>query len=66
MWFFFTGDGAGHLQSLIVAAVLLIVGFQIGLIGLVADQLNINRRLLEDVLYRLRRAKLGQEYEGEG
>ena len=32
-----TGTGWGHLQSLILAAVLLIVGFQVALIGLVAD-----------------------------
>ena len=42
-------------QSLILAAVLLIVGFQTFLIGLVADLISFNRKILEDVLYRLRK-----------
>ena len=36
-------------------AVLLIVGFQVGLIGIVADLISSNRTLLEEVLFRLRR-----------
>jgi glycosyltransferase involved in cell wall biosynthesis len=54
LFFFITGTGLGHLQSLILAAVLLIVGFQILLIGLLADVISANRKLLEDVLYRIR------------
>jgi glycosyltransferase involved in cell wall biosynthesis len=49
----------GKLQSLILAAVLLIVGFQIVLIGLVADVISANRKLLEDLLYRVRSMELG-------
>jgi glycosyltransferase involved in cell wall biosynthesis len=45
----------GHVQSLILAAVLMIVGAQIGLIGLVADLIAFNRRLVERALYALRR-----------
>src|SRR5437763_13403234 len=55
LWFFFEGDRAGHVQSLILAAVFLIVGFQRMLIGLVADLISVNRRLSEEVLIRLRR-----------
>jgi hypothetical protein len=40
--------------------VLLIVGFQIALIGLVADVISGNRKLLEDLLYRVRRMELRQ------
>jgi len=58
--FFFQGQGQGHVQSVILAAVLLIAGFQTLLIGLVADLIAFNRRLLEDVLYRLRRLELGE------
>jgi glycosyltransferase involved in cell wall biosynthesis len=54
LYFYFTGSGAGHVQSLLLAAVLLIVGFQVMLIGLVADVISANRKLLEDVLYRVR------------
>jgi glycosyltransferase involved in cell wall biosynthesis len=54
LYFYFMGNGTGHLQSLLLAAVLLIVGFQIMLIGLVADVVSANRKLLEDLLYRMR------------
>jgi len=53
--YYFQGQGSGHIQSLILAAVLLIVGFQTGLIGLVADLISKNRRLLEEILYRMRK-----------
>ena len=50
--------GAGHVQSLILAAVLIIVGFQTMLIGLVADLIANNRSLLEDTLFRVRELEL--------
>ena len=52
--YFFQGQGSGHVQSLILAAVLLIVGFQTWLIGLLADLISKNRRLMEEVLWRVR------------
>ncbi|MFZ3080517.1 MAG: hypothetical protein WA109_12630, partial [Bellilinea sp.] len=52
--FYFQGLGGGHIQSLILAAVLLIVGFQTWLIGLLADLVGKNRRLMEEVLWRVR------------
>jgi hypothetical protein len=55
LWHFAEGDRAGHIQSLILAAVFLIVGFQTMLIGLVADLISVNRRISEEVLIRLRR-----------
>jgi glycosyltransferase involved in cell wall biosynthesis len=55
LYFYFSGSPVGHIQSLILAAVLIIVGFQVILIGLVADVLAANRKLLEEVVYRLRR-----------
>ena len=58
MYYYLLGDGAGHVQSLILSAVLLIVGFQVGLIGLLADVISGNRRLIEDVLYRIRLMEL--------
>lgn len=54
LYFYFNGQGSGHLQSVVLAAVLLIVGFQVGLIGLVADLIAFNRKILEEVLYRMR------------
>lgn len=50
--------GSGLIQSVILAAALLIVGFQILLIGLVADLISFNRKILEDTLYRIRRLEI--------
>jgi glycosyltransferase involved in cell wall biosynthesis len=58
LYYYWTGTGMGHLQSLILSAVLLIVGFQIALIGLVADVISGNRKLIEDLLYRVKRFEL--------
>ena len=49
----FTGGGR-YIQSLIFSAVLMIVGFQVILIGLLADVISANRKLLEDLVYRVR------------
>jgi len=57
LWFFFEGDRGGHVQSLILAAIFLIIGFQTLLIGLVADLISVNRRLSEEVLIRLRKMR---------
>jgi hypothetical protein len=52
------GDGAGHIQSLVVGGALLVIGFMTLLIGLVADLISFNRQLLEIVLEKLRRLEL--------
>ncbi|MDB5099247.1 MAG: hypothetical protein JWM80_3668 [Cyanobacteria bacterium RYN_339] len=59
MWFYVTTGGGGHVQSLILAAVLSIVGFQVIMMGLVADLIAGNRRISEDVLYRVKQLELG-------
>jgi glycosyltransferase involved in cell wall biosynthesis len=58
LYFYFTGTGGGHLQSLLLSAVLMIVGFQVVLIGLVADLISGSRKLIEDLLYRVRSIEL--------
>ena len=58
----FEGYATGKIQSLILAAVLMIVGFQIILIGLVADVMAGTRKLLEDLLYRVRRMELDRPH----
>ncbi len=63
LYFYWIGRGAGHIQSLILAAVLLIVGFQTMLIGLVADLIGFNRKILEEVLFRIRRMELDDRRE---
>lgn len=56
--FYFSGDPGGHVQSLILASILLIIGFQTMLIGLLADLISVNRRVNEELLLRLRRSQL--------
>jgi hypothetical protein len=58
LYFAASGFGAGHVQSVILAAVLLIVGMMIALIGLVADLIGFNRRILEENLFRTRKMEL--------
>lgn len=54
-FYLITNTGAGHIQSLILVAVLLILGFLLVIFGLIADLVSVNRKLLENVDYRLQR-----------
>lgn len=54
LYFYFTGDGSGHLQSLLLATLLLGSGFFLGVVGLVADLIAVNRSLLERIDWQLR------------
>lgn len=54
LYYYILGMGSGHVQSLILAAILTIVGFQIALIGLLADSSAMNRKMTEEILYRMR------------
>ena len=49
LYFYFTGDGMGHTQSVVLAGVLMGMGFQTGLIAFVADLLAVNRKLMEEI-----------------
>jgi len=53
--FYLSGQGEGHIQSLIMASILLGIGFQTILIAFVADLLAVNRKLLEDLQYLTRK-----------
>jgi glycosyltransferase involved in cell wall biosynthesis len=58
LYFYFSVEGAtGHVQSLIFGAIFVFVGFQVIVIGLLADLIAANRRFLEDVLYRVKRVE---------
>ncbi len=60
LYFFLLGNATGHVQSLILAAILLIVGFQVLLIGVIADLVSFNRKIMEEVLFRVRRLELDE------
>lgn len=49
LYFYFTSGGSGHIQSIILAALLLGIGFFLTVIGLLADLISVNRKLLEKV-----------------
>lgn len=53
--FFFIGEGGGHVQSLIFASMLMMMGFITYMIGLVSDLISVNRKLLEDIQYHVRK-----------
>lgn len=55
LWKYLGGEGEGHVQSLILASVLLGMGFQTLLIAFVADLLSANRKLLEDIRFKTAR-----------
>jgi len=63
LWFYFNGEGEGNIQSLILAGILLGMGFQTLLIAFVADLLAANRKLLEDI--RSRTFKISRDKEIE-
>ena len=54
LFYYIQGAGDGHIQSLILASVLLGMGFQAVLIAFIADLLSANRKLMEDVRYQLK------------
>lgn len=54
------GSGSGHVQSLILASMLMIMGVQTFVIGLLSDVIAANRKILEDVQYRIRRMEWGK------
>jgi len=60
LYFYFTGEGDGHIQSVILAGVLMGMGFQTALIAFVADLLSVNRKLLEELRVEQMKTTLGE------
>jgi glycosyltransferase involved in cell wall biosynthesis len=61
LFFYLTDGGGGHIQSLILGGVLIVIGLMTLLIGLVADLINFNRQLIEITLEKVRRLELARE-----
>lgn len=55
--FYIQGTGSGHVQSLILACTLTIIGFLTFMIGLLADVLAANRKILQEIQYQVRRMR---------
>ena len=54
--FWLSGNGTGHVQSLIFSSTLMLLGFMTFIVGLQADVIANNRKILEDIQYRSRKA----------
>jgi glycosyltransferase involved in cell wall biosynthesis len=61
LFFYLGGDGAGHVQSVILSGVLMIIGVQVSMLALLADLVSANRKLIEESLIRLRRLESAQD-----
>ena len=59
--FFMQGQGNGHVQSLILSSTLLLLGFETVIVGLQADIIAANRKILEDIQYRIKK----MDYESD-
>ncbi len=65
-WFFLNGDGSGHIQSLIVGAVALVMAVQLIALGVIGDLLRANRLIGERTLRRVRGLELAAGIRPEG
>ena len=61
--YYFTGQGNGHTQSLMLACTLLIIGFMTFVIGMLADVISANRKILEDTQYHVKRLDYAKKEE---
>lgn len=57
------GQGGGHVQSLILAILLLIIAVQSFMMGMQADIMSVNRKLLEDIQYRVKKMEFAMPEE---
>lgn len=61
--YYFNGSGAGHIQSLILASMFIIIAAMCGVIGLLGDVIAANRKLLEEIQFELRKMDYGPGHE---
>ncbi len=61
--FIFAGIPGGHVQSLILASTLMMMGFMTGVIGLQADIIAANRKIMEDIQYHVRKVDYDMEQQ---
>lgn len=58
IYYYIIGGGKGHIQSLILASIFIIAGVQLGIFAALAEIVSINRKLLEDIQYKIKSEKL--------
>ena len=64
LYYYFAVSGEGKIQSLVLAAALLMIGVQVMVMGLLADLIGANRKLVEDVLVRVKRLEATRPDDG--
>jgi len=57
LYFFMTTDGTGHIQSLVLSSLLISTGFLVLVTGVIADLISVNRKLLEQIDWRLKKVE---------
>lgn len=55
IYYLTTEHASGHIQSLILASIFLAIGFQTMLVAFLADLQSVNRKLMEDLQYKLKK-----------
>lgn len=63
IYFFLPERASGHLQSVVIGGVCLVVGVQMMVLGIIGDLLAVNRTLIEDLLFRTKKLELKQAEE---
>lgn len=60
LYYYFQSQGSGHIQSLILSAILILTGVQTGLIAILAELQSINRKIIEDIQTRIKKIELNK------
>ena len=62
LYYFWIGDGAGHLQSVVLSGIFMVIGFQTILVAFLADLHYVNRKLLEELVFQGRKKKYSRQF----
>lgn len=66
LYYYITGSGLGHIQSLILASIFMVMGFQSMLAAFIVDLQAVNRLLMEDIQYRIRKNEIHEIKKARG
>jgi glycosyltransferase involved in cell wall biosynthesis len=62
-YYFFTDGGSGHIQMLILAAILIFVALSLLVIGILADLTSVNRKLIQEILFLQRKHSYRRDWD---
>ncbi|MBC2607405.1 glycosyltransferase family 2 protein [Pelagicoccus albus] len=61
LYFYFIGEGSGHVQSVILAVFMMGTGLLLAVVALLADLISVNRRLMERLQWKLTELERGMK-----